>query len=1243
MTSTPTSTEPASIGSIAIVGMSCRLPGADDLHQYWRNLRAGVCSVRRLDRETLRGAGVAESRIDAANYVPVWAGIEEPGAFDAGFFGIPPSDAEMTDPQHRLFLECAWHALEDAALDPRRSEGRIGVFAGAGFSTYLMRNLWQHPELTRDDGLFRMMIQNGPEFLATRTAFKLDLKGPAISVGTSCSTSLAAVHMACRSLLDYQCDAALAGGVRIMVPHHQGYLHHSGGVLSSDGKCRAFDAAANGTVPSSGAGVLVLKRLEDALADRDAIYAVIRGSALNNDGAAKAGFYAPSVAGQAEVIAEAHLLAGVDAADIDYVETHGTGTALGDPIEIQALTRAFSLAAKPLRGCTLGSVKTNVGHLDTASGAASLIKTALMLHHGDIPPSLHFATPNPRIDFETAKLRVNRELDAWPERNRPRRAAVSAFGVGGTNVHLVLEEAPRPVSLEGRRGPQVLLLSAPHRETLSHQAHQLADYLEQAPETPLADVAYTLAMGRRHFARRHAIVVANTAEALARLRAPIPFSDRDSHLREGNDHAEKDPWAIAESVARDWTAGGAPDAAAFSGRRLHLPGYPFQRRTYWIDPPPPAPVALAPQSGRARVDTPPPTKRRNVADWFYLPSWRQAPMPPTSRRLDGDVVLFGDRHPLVAGLETSLVQRGARVHRVHRASEFGTTDAGGFHLDPCDREQVRELFDALDRRGCEPTWLIHAWPALDAPSDRAFRFLLHLAAVVALRPRPRPMSLLTLGRGMLDQSGDDPVDPLAATMLGPLRVMPQESPHLRTRCVDLHPDRFDPNQLAERLAAELFDLAEGDPPLTLEIAYRGRTRWARCYQPWGTGEATPTSLVRRGGVYLITGGLGELGLFVADHLARIYDARLILTSRHPEALPSRRAEQLASLKTRCSALMVAQADCADRDQMGDLMSRVETTFGALNGVIHAAGITGHAAFRHAAEVTEDDIAPHWRAKVNGTQVLGELLAARQAATPLDFVMLFSSLSTVLGGMGFSVYAAANAYLDAYASQRNREGATPWISVAWDGWRLEPTPKTGPEALLAYAIDGSEGDKAFACTLQREVTHLVVSTANLDVRRSLSRGGDRPKSASPAGATAERHEATSTLAEVKAAPARGSHPRPPLDNAYQAPSNEIEAAIAEVWQELFAIESVGIEDGFFDLGGDSVLAARIVFRVNERLGSACHVADLFEAPTVSALAEKILADRLARLDDEALADLVAQVEHAGASHAPRPSGKDSQTT
>jgi phthiocerol/phenolphthiocerol synthesis type-I polyketide synthase E len=507
--------------AMAVVGMSGRFPGAPGLDGFWQTIRDGVEVLETFDDADLDAARVDAALRDQARYVRKGTVLPDADAFDASFFGVPPRDAQILDPQQRIFLECAWEALEHAGYAGAAAGQSIGVYAGVGMNTYFVTQILSNPAFVASAGGYQLMVGSDKDFLSTRVSYKLDLRGPSFTVQTACSTSLVAIVLASRALQSGECDMALAGGVSIMFPQRAGYLYEEGMILSPDGHCRPFDAQAKGTRSGGGAGVVVLKRLSAAIEDRDTIHAVILGAAVNNDGAGKAGYTAPSVEGQVEVIATAHAVAGVEARSIGYVEAHGTATPLGDPIEIAALTQAFRASTRDVGFCRIGSLKANLGHLDAAAGVASFIKAILVMKHRELPPLVNFRSANPALGLESSPFVASASRAPWPATDgAPRRAGVSSFGIGGTNAHVVLEEAPAPISGGVDGGPRLLVLSAKSAPALDRSTANFAAYLRAHPQASMADVAWTLGVGRQAFTHRRAVVVRDAEHAIAVLAQP---------------------------------------------------------------------------------------------------------------------------------------------------------------------------------------------------------------------------------------------------------------------------------------------------------------------------------------------------------------------------------------------------------------------------------------------------------------------------------------------------------------------------------------------------------------------------------------------------------------------------------------------------------------------------------------------------------------------------------------------------
>ncbi|WP_344525560.1 SDR family NAD(P)-dependent oxidoreductase [Streptomyces rectiviolaceus] len=1350
---------------VAIIGMAGRFPGAGDVEALWSNLEQGREGITVFTDEELAEAGVDPELLARDDYVRAKGALDDADLFDEGFFGYSPREAELLDPQHRVFLECAWHALESAGVDPARFDGRIGVFAGSGLNTYLLFNLMNNQQILDASGMYQVMLASDKDFLATRAAYKLDLKGPAVTVQTACSTSLTAVHLASQSLINGECDIALAGGVSVSSPLRGGYTYEPGGILSPEGTCRAFDADAQGTVPGNGAGIVVLRRLADARADGDRVDAVVLASAVNNDGSLKAGYTAPSVDGQAEVVAEALALADIDPATVGYVETHGTGTPLGDPIELAALTRAYGAGADGQDRCAIGSVKSNVGHLDAAAGVTGLIKAALALKHEAIPPTLHWERPNPGLELESGPFYVNTALRAWPREDEPRRAGVSSFGIGGTNVHVVLEEAPveEPEQPEQRSDgagdataqarPRLLPLSAKSAPALAEAAERLADRLEADADVALDAAAHTLAHRRAQFAHRGTVVAPTTGEAVSALRrlartapsvaasddAPVAFLfpgqgaqypgmarglyDRQgvfaaefdrcaelftpylgedlralvlgsddprnaerlrqtqlaqpalfcvefalarqwqsmgvepramaghsigeyaaaclagvfsledavrlvaargrlvqemprgamlsvflpedetvARLGEGlalaavnstaltvvsgtpqavdaleqrlkeegvgcrrlhTSHAFHSPdmdgavdpfteevravtlhppvipflsnvtgtWITAEEATspdywgthlrrpvrfrdaldvlladpflvplevgpgqnlanfvrahRSWTpgrtvAGSLPhpgeqtpdDAHLLSGvgaawsagvrvawesvlgpdvhRPVSLPGYPFQRRRYWVEP-----------SGQPRAFQGAEPARATADNWFYAPVWQRLALPVRdAAAATGDTwIVLGTGLDLGDAVADRLAALGDRVVRVTAGTTLEHTGEDAWTLDPAERDHLAALASSLAvppfaAGDGQRIRFIHLWSTAEGPANGAalararldasrrtgFDSLLALAQALGSERLPAPVTLDVLCNGVYDVTGDEALKPEHALLLGAATVIPQETAGTACRVLDITGAGTD-----EQAVDTVLTALDSTVPST-ELAVRGRHVWARDFErvDWITGGDAARTALRDGGVYLITGGLGGIGLALAEHIvtavgrpvlgllgrsgfpaAADWDAHL---AAHDDSdATSIRIKRLRHLESLGARLVLLRADVTDEEEMRQAVGELRALAGPLNGVVHAAGLPSQGMIVTKSPVDSGQVLA---AKTHGVLVLDEVCREDD----LDFMLLCSSVTAVLGGPGQSDYAAANAFLDAWAQYKRRESGLPVTAVGWDTWR-----------------------------------------------------------------------------------------------------------------------------------------------------------------------------------------------------------------
>ncbi|MEN8215019.1 MAG: SDR family NAD(P)-dependent oxidoreductase [Pseudomonadota bacterium] len=1470
---------------IAITGMSVRVPGAKQIDKFWHNLRDGVESITFFTDETLIAAGISPAFLKDSHYVKAFGMLEDMDMFDAPFFDLTPREVEVMDPQHRLFLECAWEVLESAGYNPETYKGRIGVYAGVGLNSYLLNNIIYNKKVIESVGGWQVVMSNDKDFVPTRVSYKLNLKGPSVCVSTGCSTSLVAIAMGCQSLLNYQCDMVLAGGATIQLPQITGYWYTQGGIASPDGHCRAFDARAQGTLDANGVGIVVLKRLEDALADGDCIHAVIKGFAINNDGSLKVGYTAPSVDGQAEVITEALAMAGLEADTISYIEAHGTGTDLGDPVEMAALTQAFRASTDKNGFCAVGSVKSNLGHLDTAAGVAGLIKTVQALKHKQIPPSLHFEQPNPQIDFANSPFYVNAQLTEWKTNGTtPRRAGVSSFGIGGTNAHIVLEEAPKVPSSGPSRPWQLLLLSAKTSNALETATANLADYLQQHPAVNLADMAYTLAVGRSTFKHRRMLVCQTSAEAInvlqdihpqsvftsiqARKERPVVFMfpgmgseyvnmamelyQQEPIFREqvdicvdilktfdagldfqslipnghaptalfvveyalaqlwitygvrpqamigysggeyvaaclagvfsledalsvfatseqviqqlpkgsmlavslpeqsvqplllGNNqlslaaitgvsqcvvsgsteaidalqsqlveqgvqcsltpttwalHSEmmqpavtsllelfkkiklnppKIPWvsgvtgtwitdaeamdaryyaqqvtcqtvyfadglrllfkepeyillevgpkqvlsplatqhpdlpseqvvlasliepqynqsevaSILSTLGKLWLAGVAVDWSGFyvqeQRHRLPLPTYPFERKQYWLEP-------QEKSSEVAEIE-----KKPDIADWFYLPSWQRS-LLETSEVVktaeDSVWLVFMDEDGLAASLVKQLEH--SDVITVQRGPVFTQLGKQHFALNETQSSDYEALFNALQALGKTPTKVVHSWLLSEDNetliTEKGFYSLLFLGRALGNAYFTAKISITVISNDMQEVTGEERLCPHKATVLGPVKVIPQEYPNISCRSIDVvmpESGSWQAQKLIDQLLVELTT-----PSSQRVIAYRGNHRWVQTFEPVRLDNtAAGISPLREGGVYLLTGGLGDIGLTLAEYLAKTVKAKLILTGR--SKLPARdeweqwltthddsdrtsqKLRKVQALEELGAQVLVATSDVADLAQMQAVISKAEARFGQLNGVIHAAGIVGKQSFCTISDSNKAECEKHFQSKMYGLLVLEKVLRYQE----LDFCVLLSSLSNVLGGLGFAAYSAANLFMDAFVNKYNKTHSIPWLSVNWEGWQFEETvdesSKIGAE-LEALAMTPLEGVKAWQQILSvgNQFNQVVVSSATLQAR-------------------------IKQWVELDATPSsedsKVQHERPSLLNPYVAPRNELETTLVDIWQKLLGMSPIGIYDNFFELGGNSLLATQLMSRIRKTFNIELSLRQLFESPTVAEL-------------------------------------------
>jgi amino acid adenylation domain-containing protein len=1517
---------------ISVIGMAGRFPGSQNIDEFWENLKNGVESITFFSAEQLAAWGVPQEIRENPNYIKANGIIDNFEYFDAAFFNYSPGEAEMMDPQLRILHECSWEALEHAGYNPDDYDGLIGLYAGNSPNHYWVTLTYLNQRNSADT----LFLNNN---YSTKVSYKLNLQGPSTVVQAACSTSLLAIHLACQGLLNKECDIALAGGVSISLPAQSGYLYQDGMILSPDGHCRVFAANAGGTIFGDGVGIVVLKRLAEAAADGDSISAVIKATAANNDGKRKVGLTAPSVEGQAEVIRAALELAHLSPEQISYVETHGTGTILGDTVEIEALKLAFNTTQPGY--CGIGSVKTNIGHLNSAAGAAGFIKTVLVLKHRLIPPSLHFNAPNPGIDFANSPFYVNTGLKEWKRDRSPLRAGVSSFGLGGTNVHVILEEPPLPLASSSDRQHQLILLSARTRTALEQMTQNLVNHSHQHPDISLADVAYTLQVGRKAFKYRRTLVCSHGDELPGLSSSPIftapegkrpvifmfpglgphyvnmgwelyqtfplfrremdrcfeiltPLIDYDikeilyphSGCRDGSDcrggsqdppspgnsplergapqgrgvssdinqtdiaqaalfifeyalakllmafgiepyamigysfgeytaaclsgvlspeqalqvivlrerllqtlpngamlsvpagaaevkpqltsfkglaiaidngsscivsgagdeinafekqmkekrylcmrlnalHAIHSPmmtpmlekfagaledftfhkpgipyisnvtgtWITVEAALETgyWvthlkqtvrfadgmqellTIPGAvfievgpgrdlstliqryleenPDQQAVDlirvpskkisdrsyfldkiGRlwrygipvnwtalhqgekrhRVHLPTYPFERERFRLEG---NPLNISEGTG---IEKEPTGKQPDIAKWFYAPSWKPRGLPQTTTgqaEMKFHWLLFMDSQGIGTRLQEKLEQQGHQVAVVRPGAQWDENGTEVYTFCPTLQADYDTLLEKCCSPGNVPQRIVHLWNITGpsaAPGEKEQEFgyysLINLAQAIGKKNIKDEIELTAVTDGMQGIRGDDLQYPQKATMLGPLRVIPQEYFNIKCRSIDIEiPSPGTPldetvmEQLLTELLAGITDT---------EAAYRANQRWVKTFEPrslFRTGREA--SLLKQDGVYLITGGLGGIGLELAGYLAKTVKARLVLTGRHPlpprhqwsELLESSDAREdivnkirkIQELEDLGAQVLVYGADAENRQQMQQVIAQTREKLGKINGVIHAAGVADETMIQQRTrEVCQQVLNP----KVTGTLILDELLEDQ----PLDFFILFSSMRALTALPGQVAYCAANVFLDHFARYRSARDSGFTVSINWDTWQKigmavnmakktnAPGRESGEDS-LKDAILPREGIEAFLRILSAEGLHrVIISTIPLNARlQHLKR------------LTEEFHRRPSR--EEEQLSLQPKHSRPELSSLYTAPVTRIEHILAKIWQELLRIETVGIHDDFFELGGNSLKAINFAGRIHQELNIEVPLSVFFDKLTIKELA------------------------------------------
>lgn len=1145
--------------SIAIIGMAGRFPGANNIKQFWENLCLGKESISFFTEEELLAAGISPNELNDPAYVKAKGLIDDIDKFDAKFFGILPTEAEILDPQHRILLECVWTALEDAGYHSEENAGRIAVFAGCGFNTYYPKIICRNKKYAEHIGDFNAAIGNGNDYLSTRISYKFNFTGPSINVQTACSTSLVAVSLACNSLLDYQCDMAIAGGTSAFFPIKSGYHYRKELIFSADGHCRPLDAQGTGTLFGMGVGVVILKRLQDAIHDRDHIYAVIRGWAVNNDGGTRVGYTAPAQYGQMQAIEEALTVAQVDPSSIQFIEAHATATPIGDPIEVQALTEVFQAATDKKHFCALGTVKANVGHLDAAAGVTGLIKTALVLKQHKIPPAVNFTEPNPKINFADSPFYVPHTLQDWTSEGKVRRAGVSSFGVGGTNVHVVLEEAPELIiETKPHQKPYYLFtFSAKTDNALRQRLLDFEAWLTSSNDDfNIEAISYTLNVGRKAFEKRCAIVASSTQELheiiqavnqghlhhyfLAPTKIDTNFPETTNHILEDLETTQAvNVEGYGEKLlqlGRIFISGAVIDWERLhhheAKNRLPMPTYPFERVRYW--PP---------------VET---SRESVVNQWYYFhPVWQHQEFDEAEKKILQQFLM--DRK----NSKALLLAKNSNKNCVSHLEPF-------FHsVKHIDLENKKFPDDPL------PDFIIYQADSKILQPEIALKETFYaVILLVQTLLRFKLKNLITIVYCYQTEPGAY-IEPFAAALVSLWKTITLEQPLIRGLL--LHTDSnlaFDTPEFANKI---METLAGNE----LEVDYRLNRRFIKRLEPLTTINSDK-KIFRTHGVYLITGGTHGLGWKIATHLALTYQARIILMSR---TAPDE--NQLAELIASGHDILYVRGDVAKKKDVQNVINEAQNKFGAINGVIHCAGVIKDALLKN--KKTEE-MTEVLAAKIVGTLFLDDYLVNES----LDCFILFSSVAALFGNIGQSDYAYANGFLDAFAHARNalylqgkKHGKT--LSINWSPWA------EGGMKISLSLRDWMKKNFGFTPLTTQEGLQIFELVSSLDTSQVVILSGDKQKIDALLKDTYEHAVINNSKQEVDQA--------------------EIYQTLLNILTDITHLPPTELDKNasLFDLGLDSIILAQLIARIEKEFAISLedNVQDILFHPTIVNIANFII--------------------------------------
>lgn len=1215
--------ESVSKKSIAIIGMSTRFPQADSANAFWENLASGKDAIRefpisrRKDTDPfLRGKGLSYENI---SYIK-GAFLEGIDLFDYRFFGLSHREASLMDPCQRLFLQAAWQAIEDSGYGGNALTGsNTGVYLGFSNDFDTETNYKRYIAELEPESMSLAVTGNMKAIIGSRLSYLLDLRGPNIIVDTTCSSSLVAIHSASKAIRSGECDMAIAGGIELHLLPVKVSDRERMGIESSDYKTRSFDDSSDGAGNGEGVGVVVLKSLDRAIRDGDSIYAVIKGSAVNQDGSS-IGLTAPNASAQEQVILRAWQDSGIDPSKISYIEAHGSGTTLGDPIEAEGLTRAFLHHTERKQFCGIGSVKTSLGHLGSCAGIAGLIKTTLALYHQKLPPSLHFMRPNRKINFKSSPLYVVDELKDWVENEDSIRfSGVSSFGLSGTNCHIVLEERPQENVRNGKytsTGNEMILpISAESKWSLECLIKEYDKWLAETHDIDLLNLCYTASLGRGHHSYRLAITFSNhhdlrnTIQQLAELGieeadiSNVAYSEFNGKRNQGLDfeetvqmshlvdsiHNESEMMDLTE-LARAYVKGKDVlwDRIYPEGRRIRIPVYPFEQTRCWLNIP--------------------------AQDlYFHSISWRSFPKESLDMNtsINGTILLMKDKYRRADLYRQTLVRDGLRVIEVNFGVKFEKVSETSYVLSH-SQEDYDQLLDELKIE--KVTHVVHmsslsfghtisSLEEMDESQNRGVLSLFYLTKALLRKKWKHKVQLLLLGYNVNEVTKrEESLFPEPASLMGLGKVISHEYPNLVCRYLDIDVSTSD-QDITNVLVNE---------ELPYILASREGQFYTEMLGPLNSQEHGQEQIAfKNEGAYLITGGTGGMAIEIAKFMSSKHNLNLVFVSRSSfpnrdlwekkldQNIPKKLRESILNLleiENNGSKIMFYSADVANEEQMSSVIADIKQKFGRINGIVHCAGVAGNGFIINKKETVFNEVLTP---KIRGTWILDRLTID----DPPDFLLLFSSISTLMAAVGQGDYTAANAYLNAFAQARTKQGRRT-LSINWAMWKetgmaIDYNVQNDSYFRELYTV---EALLAFDNIIHTKASNVVVGELKHEEMVEVMTN-DRFDYLSPklqnmiavsVGSNIEAKESDFIkVAKVTEVQLKGKQS-----------FSTIEEKVAFIWSDLMGLESVSVHDNFYDIGGNSILATHLLRALDEAYPTLLDITDIFSYPTISLMSEYI---------------------------------------